>query len=293
MIKNKIRRRHQILQILPVIVTFLIFFFDAGCKFHRPLPSYTVCDVSYGSDREHSIDVSLPEGRTAATPAIILIHGGAWTGGDKSDFSFLREHFCKRGFASFSVNYRLARTRGAGIRNIVLDIDKALAFIKGKSDYWTFSGSSIFILGYSAGGHIALLYTFSRSQEKTIRGVISLSGMSDLTDPELEKFLTRMQKREAPHERRVFDRLRFVAGPTREMRQANSPLFNIRDVPTLLICGKRDEIIPWSQSEILHRIMKERGYDSTLYTYPDMGHDITDYYGEIMKITERWMLDRK
>jgi hypothetical protein len=32
--------------------------------------------------------------------------------------------------------------------------------------------------------------------------------------------------------------------------------------------------------------MKERGFDSTLYVYPDMGHDITPHYGEIMKITE-------
>ncbi len=281
---------------MPDLICIILFsallVIASGCKPHKPLPALTTCDIQYGPDKKNTMDISLPEGRTDATPVIILIHGGAWTGGDKSDFAFLRRYFSDRGYAAFSVNYRLAKTKGTGIINILDDIDRLITFIKEKSGNWTFSRDVIFLTGHSAGGHIALLYSFSRSTEGTIRGVVSYCGLADLTDPELEMFLSRMYKKENPLSKKPFDRIGFVTGPDRKMRIASSPQFILRDIPVLLICGKIDEIIPWTQSENLHKKMKERGFDSTLYVYPDMKHDISPYYGEIIKITDQWIRDR-
>ena len=265
----------------------------AGCKPHMPLTAQAICDIQYGPYKENTLDISLPEGRTGSTPVIILVHGGAWTGGDKSDFSFLRGYLSDRGFAAISVNYRLARVKGTGISNILDDMGYVIAYVKEKSYYWTFSRDIIFLTGYSAGGHIVLLYSFSRAAEGTIRGVVSYCGLTDLTDPDLEMSLRRMNENETPLAKKSFDRIAFVTGPDRNMRIADSPLFITRDIPVLLICGKMDEIIPWTQSENLHKKMKEQGFDSTLHVYPDMGHDITSYYGKIMKITEEWIRDRK
>lgn len=278
----------------PVIIVFLtaLLAIAAGCKPHKPLPSRIISDISYGPDKENTMDISLPEGRTGATPVIILIHGGAWTGGDKSDFSFLRGYFYDRGFAAFSVNYRLAKIKGTGMKDILDDMEHAVAYVKEKSGYWTFSRDTIFLTGHSAGGHIALLYSFSRAPEGSIRGVVSYCGLADLTDPELDKFLNRMHENQTQFAKKHFDRIGFVTGPDRNMRLAYSPQFITRDIPVLLFCGKMDDIIPWSQSKNLHKKMKERGFDSTLHVYPDMGHDITPYYGEIMKTTEQWIRDR-
>lgn len=281
-----------------ISMTGFIIFFSAvltiipSCKYKKTLPSSTIRDVSYGPDKENTMDISLPENRTAATPVIILIHGGAWTGGDKNDLSFLREYFSDRGFAVFSANYRLAAVEGTGLKNILDDIGNAVEYVRNKSSYWTYSPGLMFIAGYSAGGHIALLYSFSSPPRSSVRGVISYCGLSDLTDPELEIFLKRMQRNELSAAKRSFDRIGFIAGPDRNARIGYSPRFITRDIPVLLFCGKKDIIIPWSQSENLHKKMKERGFDSTLYVYPDMGHDMTPYYGEIVKITEQWMRDR-
>jgi len=276
--------------------------FISGCTPSGALLSDSIMNISYGPDRENILDVSLPEGRTGETPVIILIHGGAWTGGDKNDFSYLRGYLSRKGFAAFSVNYRLATIEGTGIRNILEDMDYAVDFIKKKSGEWTYSKKSVFLAGHSAGGHIALLYSFSRIREGSIRGVVSYCGFADLTDPELEMFLYRMDenenrifnKNENGHtpSKKPFDRIGFVAGRDRSSRAAYSPQFIIGDVPALLFCGKMDEIIPWRQSETLHNKMKEQGLDSTLYVYPDMGHDISPHYSEIMKITERWIRER-
>lgn len=286
------RQKNLILSPAYIILFSSMLTIAAGCRPSWPLPSQTICDISYGPDKENTMDISLPEGRTGNTPAIILIHGGAWTGGDKKDFTFLRGYFSDRGYASFSVNYRLAKTKGTGIRNILEDMDYVMAYVKEKSGYWTYSGDVIFLAGHSAGGHIALLYSFSRAAEGTIRGVISYCGLADLTDPELEKFLNRLHENQPPFTKKPFDRIGFITGPYRQTRIACSPQFITRDIPVLLFCGKMDDIIPWRQSENLHKEMKEHGFDSTLHVYPDMGHDITPHYGEIMEITGQWIRDR-
>ncbi len=275
-----------------IILCSAVLAIIAGCFPQSPLSSYTMSDISYGPDKENTMDISLPGGRTEASPVIILIHGGAWTGGDKSDFSFLRGYFSGRGFASFSVNYRLAGIKGTGLRNILEDMDYVIAFVKERSSHWRYSQDTIFLAGHSAGGHIALLYAFSRAPEGAIHGVVSYCGLFDLTDPDLELFLSRLDGNDPATTKKPFDRIGFVAGEDRKTRIAYSPQFITRNIPVLLFCGKMDDIIPWQQSENLHKKMQERGFDSTLYVYPDMGHDITPYYGKIMKITEQWLRER-
>ncbi|MBK7289651.1 MAG: hypothetical protein IPI78_05040 [Chitinophagaceae bacterium] len=45
-------------------------------------------NVAYGTDAQQKMDIYLPANRTATnTKVLILIHGGGWTSGDKTDFS--------------------------------------------------------------------------------------------------------------------------------------------------------------------------------------------------------------
>lgn len=70
-----------------------------------------VLDEAYGTDATQKMDVFLPEGRsTATTKVVVLIHGGSWSSGDKSDFTDYFDTLKKRvpGYAIFSINYRLA-----------------------------------------------------------------------------------------------------------------------------------------------------------------------------------------
>jgi para-nitrobenzyl esterase len=63
--------------------------------------SYSIVDLK--------LDVYKPLGNTKKCPAILLIHGGGFSGGDKSDFNIvnLANHFTSRGWVAFSINYRL------------------------------------------------------------------------------------------------------------------------------------------------------------------------------------------
>jgi acetyl esterase/lipase len=48
----------------------------------------TMLDVAYGTDPLQKMDIYLPANRSVtSTKVIVLIHGGAWTSGDKVDFN--------------------------------------------------------------------------------------------------------------------------------------------------------------------------------------------------------------
>ncbi|HPS59155.1 MAG TPA: alpha/beta hydrolase [Spirochaetota bacterium] len=279
---------------VPLMIFLLVITSHAitGCTCGSNNQAQTLYDISYGADPRNRVDISLPAGRTLKTPVIILLHGGAWISGDKSDYNFLREYFSLRGFAVVSVNYRLARVTGKGFDDILEDISKVLILVTENSGSWVYSKDLVFIAGHSAGGHMALLYSFTRDPEGLIRGVVSFCGVTDLTDPDLKRAFDRMQIDDLKPGGRPFDLLEFMTGGSNEIKKVYSPLYVTGRVPVLLFTGKKDAIVPWQQSAALHNKMISEGFDSTLYIYPDMGHDITINYKKIMTVTEKWVRSR-
>src|SRR5690242_5217700 len=70
----------------------LIVVFAVSCKKEtstdQKLKSETQTNISYGVETAQKMDIYLPAGRsTDSTKLIILVHGGAWVSGDKSDFT--------------------------------------------------------------------------------------------------------------------------------------------------------------------------------------------------------------
>lgn len=94
-----------------------------NCKEDNPIVHPTDQDVilenvSYGTHERNKMDIQLPSGRNSSkTKILVLIHGGGWIGGDKSDFGVLLNtanlENLKIEFpdiAVFTLNYRLATT---------------------------------------------------------------------------------------------------------------------------------------------------------------------------------------
>ncbi len=80
---------------LLVSLSFLLFLAsctknDSGTGGTDPIAAKTILNVSYGTDPLQKMDIYLPANRTVtATRAIILIHGGGWTQGDKHRFHLM------------------------------------------------------------------------------------------------------------------------------------------------------------------------------------------------------------
>ncbi len=98
--------------------------------FVKSSSTYTVVvekNITYGQGLSHQalnsttystmdlkLDVYKPANTAKKRPAILLIHGGGFSGGDKSDVNIVNiaNYFASRGWVAFSINYRLMRDLG-------------------------------------------------------------------------------------------------------------------------------------------------------------------------------------
>lgn len=115
-------------------------------------------DVVYGraAGRHLKLDIYLPEQRSEKRPAIVQVHGGAWVIGDKGDQGIpLLMHLADRGWVGFNVNYRLSP--GATFPDHLVDIKRAIAWIRAHADEYGVDPEFIAITGGSAGGHLSAM----------------------------------------------------------------------------------------------------------------------------------------
>lgn len=139
---------------------------------------------SYGSDSAEKADIYLPASRSSSTTKVaILLHGGAWSTGDKTDLNDFIKILQQKSpeLAIINMNYRLA-----GPANIhpaqVDDIKKLLDYVDSKSTNWGISNNYA-IGGVSAGGHLAMLYAYKYDVDKKIKVVVSIVGPTYFLDP--------------------------------------------------------------------------------------------------------------
>jgi len=105
---------------------------------------------------------------------IILIHGGGWSTGDKATFSESLNFFADNGYACVTMNYRLADEEGIKLTQMLDDIASIINFISIKSVEWKISNDLFALAGHSAGGHLALLYSYLKNNNNKIKTVISM-----------------------------------------------------------------------------------------------------------------------
>jgi acetyl esterase/lipase len=106
----------------------------------------------------------------------MYVHGGAWIGGDKSDYSSLGGEFASRGIAVAVINYRLApATRHPGP---VRDLEAAFAWLSAHAKDYSFDPNRIFVMGHSAGAHMAA--SLAAGKGPFPAGYIGLEGIYDI-----------------------------------------------------------------------------------------------------------------
>ncbi len=241
------------------------------------LSESTMKNISYGSDPAQKMDVYLPTGRTtSSTKVMVLIHGGGWTGGDKSEFDAYIATFKQRlpGYAFISLNYRLANNTTNRFPAQENDVKAALEFLSGKLDEYKIS-NKIVLLGLSAGAHLALLQGYKHTTPLKPRAVISFFAPTDLVDMHQNPVSTYTPMM-----------LEALLGATPESNlgayQQSSPAFfvNGSSAPTLLFHGGKDNVVPPSQATILNNKLQAAGVIHEYVFYPNEGHG---WYGAALE----------
>lgn len=244
----------------------------------------TILNVSYGSDTAQRMDVYLPANRTTTgTKVLVLIHGGAWSTGDKTDFNEYIPVFKERlpEYAIININYRLAQLPSTHVFPTQEDdVKAAFNAIVSKATEYRFNKDKLAVLGASAGAHLALLQSYKNSTPQ-VKAVVDMFGPTDMVA--LYNGLTTTIEQFA---------IRSLLGGTPStnpaMYQASSP-FNFvsaQSPPTLILHGGADPLVPLAQSTLLKTKLESLNVPVQLYIYPDEGHgwfgaNLTDSYGKI------------
>ncbi|MEP1471265.1 MAG: alpha/beta hydrolase [Halieaceae bacterium] len=114
--------------------------------------------VSYGDAGERNLlDVYQPIAkRDGPFPVLLQVHGGAWVIGKKEEQAKpLMYHMAQRGWVCVAINYRLSPT--AAFPAHIIDVKKAIVWIKDNIAEFGGDPDFIAITGGSAGGHLSSL----------------------------------------------------------------------------------------------------------------------------------------
>ena len=150
---------------------------SGSMQIHLNLP---YAHVPGANAQQLSLDVYAPAGSQKHV-VIIYVHGGGWSGGDKSEVGQKAQAFTAAGYVFASVNYQLLP---AGSHpNNVKDLAKAISWIHNNVERYGGNSKRLFLLGHSAGAQLTALvatderYLAAESQPLSIiKGVVVLDG---------------------------------------------------------------------------------------------------------------------
>lgn len=233
-----------------------------------PLPEKNIIDWPYGNHPRQILDILLPSGRSSAkTKLIVMIHGGQWTSGDKSEMqgyiNLLKPLLPDFAFAS--INYRLVDGNQTFITAPEQDVAQALSFLWSKADSLDISIKTV-LLGESAGGQLALLNSY-KLNSPNIKVAIGIKSPSCLerwynmaANPQIKPLLSLITGGTPANIPQVY----FNSSPHQ--------FVNTGDPATLLIHGGSDGFVLTEQAVELSAKLNNVGVVQELILFPGEAH---------------------
>ena len=148
-----------------------------------------------------------PEAKSAGLPVLVMIHGGGWRRGDKANKVFSSSQapfFVKNGTVFVSINYRLSPAVRYPAH--VEDVAAALAWITDHIDSYGGDPGRVFVMGHSAGAHLAaLVATDGKYLRKYNKSPSDLSGVILLDSAAYDIPRNMKERSDAPLPRMLYE----------------------------------------------------------------------------------------
>jgi acetyl esterase/lipase len=218
--------------------------------------------MQYGPLVEENAEICQPQIDLGPRPAVLMIHGGGWLGGDKAGLSQRCHALAMRGYTVVNINYRLVNGQPDHSWPAALDdARQALSWIRANADKLQVDVARVGVMGDSVGGELAL-FLGAGGPYKGVRCTVVESGPVDL--------LT------APSFTAKIDPMVFTAQPLEEAYRSASPVYTIThaSAPTMVVHGRADDLVPFSQAEELMDVLRRQKVAAALLPY-DGNHDFT------------------
>jgi acetyl esterase/lipase len=215
-------------------------------------------EYGQGGSRALQLDLYAPAKLAKPAPALLFIHGGAWSGGSREIYKFYTVAYARKGYVAATMSYRLSGE--APFPAAVEDAKCAVRWLRAHAREYQIDPDRIAALGGSAGGHLALMLGYSPDAPELegkggqpgvssrVQAVVDFYGPYDLTtefartNGAVIKFLGGKTYADAPG-------LFAQASPAHYLK-AGAP-------PTLIFHGAIDDVVPVEQADLLARRLRE------------------------------------
>lgn len=232
--------------------------------------------IPFIEDREGilALDLARPRSSRKPLPCILVIHGGGWYTGSKSDHTGIIENVARRSCVGVSADYRLAPAHRFPAQ--VEDVKCAVRFLRAHAEPYGIDPGRIGVLGFSAGGHLAMMLGTTvgmkelegrggwEDQSSEVQAVVSCFGPVDLAAQDWPDETRRM--------------IEDFLGGTREdipkVYELASPVAHVKDrcPPMLLFQGTRDEYVPYTQAYAMIEALTRAGAHGRAEILINQGH---------------------
>jgi acetyl esterase/lipase len=235
-------------------------------------------DVVYtsASGFPQKLDLFQPLFANRRRPAIVMVHGGGWSGGDKSAYTGLGRYYAGLGYVCASINYRLAPTHHWPAQ--IDDTQAAVRWMRKNALVLGLDPSRIGAVGASAGGHLVLflgetdtLNDFDPAlsgYSSRVRAVVDYFGPTDFMQPsEWDPNIWTL----------VLNLIGQIWRPGSAAYMAASPLYSVTpdDAPTVVFHGTADPVVPIAQSQRVVAAFQASAVPVWYWEFPGEGHGFT------------------
>lgn len=250
-------------------IIFIVFVF-LGQVFTGSAQVRVAKNINYAGNnsQENTLNVYYKKSDVKNRDVIVFIHGGSWSSGKKETYWWLGRNFSKKDIVTAIINYPLAPN--ATYKEMALASAKAVKWVKDSIATYGGNPDRIFIMGHSAGAHLAELINSDPQYFKAVGITNPIKGviLNDAFGLDMEEYLTKAEKDDY-----YTDFIRTFSTESKTW-QIGSPLFYIANVnnPHLIFYGTKTYPAIQIQSKRMNKELESLNVPVTLQVIEGKKH---------------------
>ena len=284
----------------PLAFVFSFSFADEpAAKLNIPDGVTFAPDIVYGTGggEELKLDMASPKEPGAKRPCVVVIHGGAWRGGERQVHRDQVLNLAKEGYVAVTIQYRLLPKYRFPAQ--IEDAKCAVRYLRANAEKYGLDPDRIGAVGYSAGAHLAMMLGVTSAEDglegeggnagvsSRVQVVVSFAGPTSLGAEDIPPVSVGL----------VSDFLGGTRYDLPEIYKKASPISFVTsdDAPIFLTQGTKDQLIPTTQAVAMMNALTDAGVPGHIelilgadhgWGEPDISHTMrhmSEFLGRYLK----------